>query len=57
MSISSRETDQNRRELENKVADANHMSKPDADDTVVVRDANGRWIFEFYLAGHTVKMC
>jgi hypothetical protein len=55
MSISSKKTDQNRQELENKIADAKHMSKPDAEDTIVVRDANGRWIFEFYLAGHTVR--
>jgi hypothetical protein len=55
MSISSRKIVQNRRELERKVADAKHMSKPDAEDTIVVRDANGRWIFEFYLAGHTAR--
>ena len=54
MSISSKKTDQNRQELENKIADANHMSKPDAEETIVVRDASGRWIFEFYLVGHTV---
>ena len=55
MSISNRKVVQNRRELEKKVADAKHMSKPDAENTIVVRDASGRWIFEFYLAGHTVR--
>ncbi len=45
---------QNREELEKKIADAKHMSKPDADNVVVVRDADGRWIFEIYTAGHTV---
>ena len=46
--------DQNRKKLEKKIADARHMSKPDAENAVVVRDANGRWIFEIYTAGHTV---
>ena len=46
--------DQNRKKLEKKIADAKHMSKPDAENAVVVRDANGRWIFEIYTAGHTV---
>ena len=55
MSISRGKILQNRQELENKIADAKYMSKPDAKDTIVVRDANGRWIFEFYLAGHTVR--
>jgi len=56
MSISSRQSVQNRKKLENKVAAAKHMSKPDAENAMVVRDANGRWIFEVYLAGHTVKL-
>jgi hypothetical protein len=55
MSISRRKIVQNRRELESKIADAKHMSKPDAENTIVVRDASGRWIFEFYPAGHTVR--
>ena len=46
-------TVQNRKELEKKVADAKHMSKPDAGNTTVVRDADGRWIFEIYTVGHT----
>ncbi len=46
--------DQNRQELEKKVADAKHMSKPDAENAIVIRDADGRWIFEMYTAGHTV---
>ena len=40
-----------RLELEKKVADANHMSKPDSENMVVVFDADGRWIFEIYTAG------
>ena len=46
--------DQNRKELEKKVADAKHMSKPNAENAIVVLDADGRWIFEMYTAGHTV---
>ena len=45
--------DQNREKLEKKIADAKHMSKPNAENAIVVRDADGRWIFEIYLAGHT----
>ena len=36
---------QNREKLEKKVADAKHMSKPNAENAIFVRDANGRWIF------------
>ena len=46
--------DQNREKLEKKVTDAKHMSKPDAENAIVIRDADGRWIFEMYTAGHTV---
>jgi hypothetical protein len=46
--------DQNREKLEKRIADAKHMSKPNAENAIVVRDANGRWIFEMYTAGHTV---
>ena len=56
MSISDKQLVQNRKKLERKVAAAKHMSKPGAENTVVVRDANGRWIFEVYLAGHTVEI-
>ena len=56
MSNSDTQSVQNRKQLESKVAAAKHMSKPDAKNTVVVRDANGRWIFEVYLSGHTVKI-
>ena len=45
---------QNREKLEKKIADAKHMSKPNAENAIVVRDADGRWIFELYAAGHTV---
>ena len=46
--------DQNREELGKKIADAKHMSKPNAENAIVVRDADGRWVFELYTAGHTV---
>jgi len=48
-------TVQNREELEKKVANAKHMSKPDADNAVVVRDPDGRCLFEIYTVGHTVE--
>ena len=57
MSISDTQSVQNRKKLESKVAAAKYMSKPDAENAMVLRDANGRWIFEVYLAGHTVKLC
>ena len=56
MSISDTQSVQNRKQLENKVAAARYMSKPKAENTIVVRDANGRWIFEVYLPGHTVRI-
>ena len=56
MSISDTQSVQDRQKLESKVAAAKHMSKPEAENTIVVRDANGRWIFEAYLAGHTVEI-
>jgi hypothetical protein len=49
-----RDRNQDRKELENKIADAKHMSKPDAENAIVIRDADGRWIYEIYTAGHTV---
>ena len=45
-----------REKLEKKVADAKHMSKPEADNAVVVRDADGRWLYEMYTAGHKVQV-
>ena len=56
MSISDTQSVQNRQKLESKVAAAKHMSKPAAENAMVVRDANGRWVFEVYLPGHTVKI-
>ena len=56
MSISDRQSVQNRQKLESKVAAAKYMSKPEAENTMVVRDANGRWIFEVYLPGHMVRI-
>ena len=55
MCISRKQLIQNRKKLESKIAAAKYMSKPDAENAMVVRDVNGRWIFEVYLAGHTVK--
>jgi len=55
MPTSRRKTVTNRKSLESKIADAKHMSKPDAENKLVVRDADGRWIFEIYLVGHTVE--
>ena len=55
MSISDTQSVQNRKQLESKVAAAKYMSKPDVENAIVLRDANGRWIFEVYLPGHTVK--
>jgi len=45
---------QNREKLAKKVADARHMSKPDADNATVVRTGDGRWLFEIYTVGHSV---
>ena len=47
-------TVQDRQELVKKIANAKHMSKPEADNATVVRDADGRWISEIYTVGHTV---
>jgi len=44
-----------RKKLEQKVADAKYMSKPHAENAMVVRDTNGRWIFEVYLAGRSAE--
>lgn len=43
------------RELEKKIADAKHLSKPGANNAIVVRSASGRWLFEIYTVGHTVE--
>jgi len=48
-------TVKNRKELEQKVADAKYTSKPDAENALVVRGTNGHWIFEIYLAGHSAN--
>ena len=56
MSISDTQSVQNRKQLESKVAAAKYMSKPNAENAIVARDANGRWIFEVYLPGHTVRI-
>lgn len=43
-----------RKELEKKITEAKHMSKPGAENATVVYDKDGRWIFEIYTAGHKV---
>ena len=48
-------TVQDRRELAKKIAEAKHMSKPDADNATVLRDADGRWLLEIYTVGHTLE--
>ena len=48
-------TAQDRRELAKKIAEAKHMSKPDADNATVLRDAEGRWVLEIYTAGHSLE--
>ena len=48
-------TAQDRRELAKKIAEAKHMSKPDADNATVLRDADGRWLLEIYTVGHTLE--
>jgi len=48
-------TDKRRKELERKIADSNHMSKPDAENVIVLYDRDGRWILEICTAGHTLK--
>lgn len=43
-------------EITKRVAKAKHMSKPPGSpNTVVLRDATGRWVCEIYTVGHTLK--
>ena len=35
-------------QLEKNIHEARHVSKPKAENTTVVRDCNGRWLFEIY---------
>lgn len=44
-----------RKELEKKISDAKHLSKPDAENAIVLRDSTGRWVCEIYTAGHSIK--
>ena len=37
-----------RLQIEAKVSEAKHMSKPDAGNTIVFYDTTGRWVFEVY---------
>ena len=46
---------QNRLKLAEKIARAKHLSKPDADNATVLRDAEGRWVLEIYTAGHSLE--
>ena len=43
----------NRDRIKQKVANAKHQRKPE--EAVVVRDANGNWIFEVYMPQHSVQ--
>lgn len=45
----------NEEELKKKIAEAKHCSKPNAENAVVFYDKNGRWIFEVYTTGHSIK--
>lgn len=38
----------NRERVKERVHNAKHQSKPDADNAIVVRDAQGHWLFEIY---------
>lgn len=40
--------DKNREAVKKRVADAKHLSKPNADNATVVRDNEGHWLFEIY---------
>lgn len=44
-----------RKKLEKKISNAKHLSKPDAKNTIVLRDSTGRWVCEIYTAGHSIK--
>jgi len=45
--------DKEREAAKQRVADAKHMSKPDAKNALVVRDDQGNWLFEiYYPEGH-----
>jgi hypothetical protein len=45
--------DKEREAVKKRIADANHLSKPDAKNAMVVRDAEGNWLFEiYYPEGH-----
>ena len=45
-----------RLELEKKISEAKHSSKPDASNTVVLYDKIGDWVLEIYTKGHKVKV-
>lgn len=42
-------------EIIQEIADAKHMSKPNAKNMKAVYDANGRWLFEIYMVDHKIK--
>ena len=44
-----------RKELEKKISDAKHLSKPNAENAIVLRDSTGRWLCEIYTVGHSIK--
>jgi hypothetical protein len=39
----------NRERVKKRIKDAKHLRKPDAENTTVFRDKQGRWIFEVYM--------
>ena len=45
----------NRKKLEEKIRNAKHQRKSDADNAVVFYDEKGNWIFEIYTSKHKVK--
>jgi len=42
-------------DLEKHIANCKHQSKPEKENVTTFYNREGRWIFEVYSAGHTVK--
>lgn len=47
--------DMEREDLKKKTEKAEHVGKPDADNTVVLYDGDGNWVLEIYTTKHKVK--
>lgn len=45
-----------REELEKAIAECPHSGKPDAPNTTVIYDKDGKWVMEIYTRGHKVKV-